>query len=424
MGLPWPPPAWHAGDAADKGGVGDTLLLGLLFAAWYGANIVFNMWVAPRANCARWPRPLTASRLQRRAPPLQPAAGRRPPLLPCCGRPPRRYNKQVLKAFPHPLTCTALQVGRAATRARPRLCYRCDAQPPARASRNRPSARAAAAPQFVAGSVIALLCWSTGIIKRPNIDGAMVSTEQPPVAAEPPPCRLRAAHPSSSCCTQQPPDSRTPMPPPRAAASPPPPSQVRSIMPLALVHTLGNLLTNVSLGAVAVSFTHTIKAMEPFFSVLLSALFLGDRPPPLVLLTLFPIIGGVAMASMAEVRRGRPGRAAGVRCGAGGGALGGALGGAAGLVLLAASRALGSCSCTAPPRRSEAAACPASCRRRLASCAARRVRPASACLPACLPYPAPPPPRAGLLQLDRLPVRHGLQRDLPVAQRAEQEADG
>jgi solute carrier family 35 protein E1 len=31
-----------------------------------------------------------------------------------------------------------------------------------------------------------------------------------------------------------------------------------------------------SLGKVAVSFTHTIKAMEPFFSVLLSAAFLGE----------------------------------------------------------------------------------------------------------------------------------------------------
>ena len=36
--------------------------------------------------------------------------------------------------------------------------------------------------------------------------------------------------------------------------------QVLSVLPLAAVHTLGNLLTNVSLGQVAVSFTHTIKA--------------------------------------------------------------------------------------------------------------------------------------------------------------------
>ena len=38
------------------------------------------------------------------------------------------------------------------------------------------------------------------------------------------------------------------------------------ISPLAAVHTLGNALTNVSLGSVAVSFTHTIKALEPMFS--------------------------------------------------------------------------------------------------------------------------------------------------------------
>ena len=36
--------------------------------------------------------------------------------------------------------------------------------------------------------------------------------------------------------------------------------QVLSVLPLAAVHTLGNLITNVSLGQVAVSFTHTIKA--------------------------------------------------------------------------------------------------------------------------------------------------------------------
>lgn len=52
--------------------------------------------------------------------------------------------------------------------------------------------------------------------------------------------------------------------------------QLASIVPLAVVHTLGNLFTNMSLGKVAVSFTHTIKAMEPFFSVLLSAAFLGE----------------------------------------------------------------------------------------------------------------------------------------------------
>lgn len=52
--------------------------------------------------------------------------------------------------------------------------------------------------------------------------------------------------------------------------------QLAAIVPLAIVHTLANLFTNMSLGKVAVSFTHTIKALEPFFTVVLSAMFLGE----------------------------------------------------------------------------------------------------------------------------------------------------
>ncbi|RWW11223.1 hypothetical protein BHE74_00037732 [Ensete ventricosum] len=77
-------------------------------------------------------------------------------------------------------------------------------------------------------------------------------------------------------------------------------SQLAVILPLAMVHTMGNLFTNMSLGKVAVSFTHTIKAMEPIFSVLLSALFLGEMPTIWVLLSLVPIVGGVALASLTE----------------------------------------------------------------------------------------------------------------------------
>ncbi|RLN27860.1 phosphoenolpyruvate/phosphate translocator 3, chloroplastic-like [Panicum miliaceum] len=77
--------------------------------------------------------------------------------------------------------------------------------------------------------------------------------------------------------------------------------QYAKFLPLALIHMLGNVFTNVSLGKVAVSFTHTIKAMEPFFSVLLSVLFLGETPSVLVLGSLVPIAGGVVLASMTEV---------------------------------------------------------------------------------------------------------------------------
>ncbi|XP_057791700.1 phosphoenolpyruvate/phosphate translocator 2, chloroplastic [Salvia miltiorrhiza] len=78
-------------------------------------------------------------------------------------------------------------------------------------------------------------------------------------------------------------------------------SQFLQIFLLAVGHTLGNLLTNISLGKVAVSFTHTIKAMEPFFTVLLSVLFFGERPSPWVVSSLVPIVGGVALASCTEV---------------------------------------------------------------------------------------------------------------------------
>ncbi|KAJ7974598.1 Phosphoenolpyruvate/phosphate translocator chloroplastic-like [Quillaja saponaria] len=78
-------------------------------------------------------------------------------------------------------------------------------------------------------------------------------------------------------------------------------SQLEAILPLALAHTLGNLLTSISLGTVAVSFTHTIKALEPLFTVVLSALFLGEWPTLWVVSSLVPIVGGVALASMTEV---------------------------------------------------------------------------------------------------------------------------
>ncbi|CAM6091511.1 unnamed protein product [Calypogeia fissa] len=109
--------------------------------------------------------------------------------------------------------------------------------------------------QFLVGSVIVLFMWTTGILKKPKVTQA----------------------------------------------------QLLAILPLAMVHTLGNLFTNMSLGKVAVSFTHTIKAMEPFFSVLLSALFLGEAPNPLVVACLLPIVGGVALASMTEVSFNWPG---------------------------------------------------------------------------------------------------------------------
>lgn len=47
--------------------------------------------------------------------------------------------------------------------------------------------------------------------------------------------------------------------------------------------------------------------MEPFFSVLLSALFLGESPSIPIVLSLLPVVGGVALASATEVTFNWPG---------------------------------------------------------------------------------------------------------------------
>ena len=103
--------------------------------------------------------------------------------------------------------------------------------------------------QFAIGGLIACTMWLTGILKRPTIE----------------------------------------------------PGAIRAITPLACIHVLGNVLTNVSLRAVAPSFTHTVKAAEPFFSVILSSLFLGEQPTLAIVASLAPIIAGVALASTSEI---------------------------------------------------------------------------------------------------------------------------
>lgn len=47
--------------------------------------------------------------------------------------------------------------------------------------------------------------------------------------------------------------------------------------------------------------------MEPFFSVLLSTIFLNDSPTPLIMVSLLPIVVGVGLASASEVTFNWPG---------------------------------------------------------------------------------------------------------------------
>lgn len=65
-------------------------------------------------------------------------------------------------------------------------------------------------------------------------------------------------------------------------------------------HSIGQLLSMVSLGAGPVSFTHIVKALEPFFSALVSALVFKKWMKPQVYATLIPVVGGVGYACLKE----------------------------------------------------------------------------------------------------------------------------
>lgn len=76
---------------------------------------------------------------------------------------------------------------------------------------------------------------------------------------------------------------------------------LKTLLPISIAHVVGHVSTVVSLGAVAVSFTHVVKSMEPFVNVVGSALFLKSVFPLPVYLSLLPVVSGVVMASVSEV---------------------------------------------------------------------------------------------------------------------------
>ncbi|XVF03220.1 hypothetical protein REPUB_Repub04eG0242700 [Reevesia pubescens] len=73
------------------------------------------------------------------------------------------------------------------------------------------------------------------------------------------------------------------------------------LTPVAFCHALGHVMSNVSFAAVAVSFTHTIKALEPFFNAAASQFVLGHQIPLPLWLSLAPVVIGVSMASLTEL---------------------------------------------------------------------------------------------------------------------------
>ncbi|KAJ6979153.1 hypothetical protein NC653_027338 [Populus alba x Populus x berolinensis] len=76
---------------------------------------------------------------------------------------------------------------------------------------------------------------------------------------------------------------------------------LKLLIPVAVCHALGHVTSNVSFAAVAVSFTHTIKALEPFFNAAASQFILGQQIPITLWLSLAPVVLGVSVASLTEL---------------------------------------------------------------------------------------------------------------------------
>ena len=74
----------------------------------------------------------------------------------------------------------------------------------------------------------------------------------------------------------------------------------KAVASIGFFHSWGQLMSMISLGAGPVSFTHIVKALEPFFSALVSALLLGKWMKPQVYASLIPVVGGVGYACMKE----------------------------------------------------------------------------------------------------------------------------
>ncbi|KAL5989488.1 hypothetical protein ACLOJK_010380 [Asimina triloba] len=67
---------------------------------------------------------------------------------------------------------------------------------------------------------------------------------------------------------------------------------LKLLIPVAICHAIGHVMSNVSFAAVAVSFTHTIKALEPFFNAAASQFVLGQQLPLTLWLSLAPVVIG------------------------------------------------------------------------------------------------------------------------------------
>lgn len=85
------------------------------------------------------------------------------------------------------------------------------------------------------------------------------------------------------------------------------PKLLKALFLPTLSHLVGHVSTCISFSYVAVSFSHIVKACEPAFGAIGSALVLGEIYSPSVYATLLPIISGVALSAITQIKFSWPG---------------------------------------------------------------------------------------------------------------------
>lgn len=80
-----------------------------------------------------------------------------------------------------------------------------------------------------------------------------------------------------------------------------PSKDLKKFIPVGVMHMLGHVFGVISFGAGAISFTHIVKASEPLFTALGSAVFFKQFFAMPVYLSLLPVVAGVGLASLKEL---------------------------------------------------------------------------------------------------------------------------